>query len=80
MIYSSGQDLKSINNRAYAKYNTGKAEKIVIALDKCGIPYFARFNDAEISLTYDNGRRYERFNERRLFALYKADRKLFSQP
>lgn len=54
MIYSSGQDLKSINNRAYAKYDTGKAEKIVLALDKCGIPYFARFNDSEISLTYDN--------------------------
>ena len=32
MIYSSGQDLKSINNRAYAKYDTGKAEKIVLAL------------------------------------------------
>lgn len=54
MICSSGQDLKNINNRAYAKYNTGKAEKIVLALDKCGIPYFARFNDSEISLTYDN--------------------------
>ncbi|MCM1228361.1 MAG: hypothetical protein NC320_13240 [Clostridium sp.] len=54
MIYSSGQDLRSIKNRAYAKYDTGKAEKIVLALDKCGVPYFARFNNAEISLTYDN--------------------------
>lgn len=54
MIYSSGQDLKSINNRAYAKYDTDKAKKIVLALDKCGIPYFARFNNLEISLTYDN--------------------------
>lgn len=54
MIYSSGQDLKSIRNRAYAKYDTDKAERIVLALDKCGIPYFSRFNDTEISLTYDS--------------------------
>ena len=26
----------------------------MLALDKCSIPYFARFNDSEISLTYDN--------------------------
>lgn len=54
MIYASGQNLRDIRNRAYAKYAADKAEKIVLALDRCGIPYFARFNNKEISLTYDS--------------------------
>lgn len=42
-----------INNRTYVKYATEKGEKIVLALEKCRIPYFARYNDSEISLTYN---------------------------
>lgn len=52
-IYSSGQELKSIKNKDFAKYDTTHAREIVLALDKCGIPYFARFNDMSISLTFD---------------------------
>lgn len=50
---TTGADLQKIANKTYAKYTTDKGEKIALALEKSRIPYFARFNNAEISLTYD---------------------------
>lgn len=52
-VITAGADLQKIANKTYAKYNTDKGEKIALALEKSRIPYFARFNNAEISLTYD---------------------------
>ncbi|MDE6101369.1 MAG: hypothetical protein K2F73_00110 [Ruminococcus sp.] len=52
-IRTAGADLRKIANKTYAKYTTEKGEKIVLALEKCRIPYFAKFNSTEISLTYD---------------------------
>lgn len=53
VIKTTGADLQKIANKAYAKYATDKGEKIALALEKSRIPYFARFNGAEIFLTYD---------------------------
>lgn len=53
-IYSSGQELRSIENREYKRYDTDRAEKIIITLEKCDIPYFARYNSTSLSLTYDS--------------------------
>lgn len=53
-VKSSGWILKDINNRTYARYETGLGEEISQALECGSIPYFARFNDKELSLTYDS--------------------------
>ena len=51
--YISGVDVSSIENKEFARFETTKANHIVIALDKSNIPYSARFGDSEITLTYD---------------------------
>lgn len=52
-IRTAGADLQKINNRTCKKYATEKGEKIVLAFEKCRIPFFARYNNAEISVIYD---------------------------
>ncbi len=52
-VRTAGADLQKIANKTYAKYATEKGEKIVLALEKCRIPYFAKFSSTEISITYD---------------------------
>lgn len=51
--YISGVDVGTISNKEFARFETTKASDIVIALDKSGIPFSARFGDSEIVLTYD---------------------------
>ena len=53
MIYKSGLDIRKILNKSFAKYETTHAKHIVLGLDKSNIPYFARFGNTSISLTYD---------------------------
>ena len=52
-IRTAGADLQRIQNRTYVKYATDKGEKIALALEKCRIPFFARFSDTEISIAYN---------------------------
>ena len=54
-IFTSGQDLRNIKDKCFARHNTAHAKEAVLALDKCNVPYFAKFNDSCISLTYDGG-------------------------
>ena len=35
------------------RHNTIHAKEVVLALDKCGVSYFAKFSDSCIALTYD---------------------------
>ena len=51
---TSGTELRHIQNRAYCRYDTENAEKIVHALDKGNVPHFARYNQQALSLTYDS--------------------------
>mgnify|MGYP006988953756 CR=1 FL=1 len=51
--FTSGQDLRNIKDKCFARHNTAHAKEVVLALDKCDVPYFAKFNDSCISLTYD---------------------------
>ena len=51
---TSGTELRHIQNRAYCRYDTANAEKIVHALDKGNVPHFARYNQQALSLTYDS--------------------------
>ena len=53
-VKSSGRMLKDINNRAYARYETEDGDLIADTLENCGIPYFDRYNNHELSLTYDS--------------------------
>jgi len=53
-VKSTGWILKDIQNRAYARYASTKGKEIVSALETAEIPYFARYNSMEISLTYDS--------------------------
>ena len=46
-IRTEGADLRKIANKTYAKYATEKGEKIVLALEKCRIPYFAKFSSTD---------------------------------
>lgn len=52
-IFTSGQDLRNINDKCFARHNTVHAKQAVLALDKCNVPYFAKFSDSCIALTYD---------------------------
>lgn len=53
-VISCGMILKNISNRAYAKYDTSAGSVITSALETAAIPYFARYTDHELSLTYDS--------------------------
>lgn len=57
--YISGVDVGTISNKEFARFETTKASDIVIALDKSGIPFSARFGDSEIVLTYDGSYKEE---------------------
>ena len=51
--YIAGTDITAIRNKEFIRIETDKAQAICIALDKGGIPFSARFGDAELVLTYD---------------------------
>ena len=51
--YIAGTDITAIRNKEFIRIETDKAQAICIALDKCGIPFSARFGDAEMVLTFD---------------------------
>lgn len=51
--YVCGADIRSIRNKEFARFETTKSMDIVVALDKSDIPFFAKYNDTEIVLTYD---------------------------
>ena len=51
--YIAGTDITAIRNKEFIRLETDKAQAICIALDKGGIPFSARFGDAELVLTYD---------------------------
>lgn len=51
--YIAGTDITAIRNKEFIRIETDKAQAICIALDKGGIPFSARFGDAETVLTFD---------------------------
>lgn len=51
--YIGGIEVSAIKNREFIRIETDKAQAICIALDKGGIPFSARFGDAEMVLTFD---------------------------
>ena len=51
--YIAGTDITAIRNKEFIRIETDKAKAICIALDKGGIPFSARFGDAEMVLTFD---------------------------
>ena len=51
--YNAGTDITTIRNKEFIRIETDKAQAICIALDKGGIPFSARFGDAELVLTFD---------------------------
>jgi len=51
--YICGEDISAIENKEFIRIETDKAQEIVIALDKSDIPFFARFSDSEMVLTFD---------------------------
>ena len=51
--YIGGVVISKIQNREFVRIETDKAQAIAVALDKSNIPFFARFSDAEMVLTYD---------------------------
>ena len=51
--YIGGIEISAIQNREFIRIETDKAQALVVALDKSNIPFFDRFGDAEMVLTYD---------------------------
>ena len=45
----------TIENRQTLRFDTKRAQDIVVALNKSGIPFSARYDDKEIRLVYDGG-------------------------
>lgn len=60
--YTGGWDIDSIENKAKMRFATAYAKDIVIALDKSGIPFSAKYGDSEMMLIYDGSYR-EQVNE-----------------
>lgn len=48
-----GIGIENILNKEFMRFETSRAKEIVIALDKSGIPFSARYGKSEIVLTYD---------------------------
>lgn len=55
--YMGGVDIDSIENKAMMRFSTAYAKNIVIALDKSGIPFSAKYGDSEMMLIYDGSYR-----------------------
>lgn len=55
--YTCGADIDSIENKAKMQFATLYVKDIVIALDKSGIPFSAKYGDSEMMLTYDGSYR-----------------------
>ncbi len=55
--YTGGADIDSIENKAKMQFATLYVKDIVIALDKSGIPFSAKYGDSEMMLTYDGSYR-----------------------
>lgn len=51
--YTGGADIDSIKNKAMMRFATAYVKDIVIALDKSGIPFSAKYGDTEMILIYD---------------------------
>lgn len=51
--YICGTEVSTIENKEFMRIETDKAQAIIIALDKSGIPFSARFSDTEMVLTFD---------------------------
>ena len=51
--YIGGIEVSAIQNREFIRIETDMAQEIVIALDKSGIPFSARYGETEMMLTYD---------------------------
>ena len=51
--YIGGIEVSAIQNREFIRIETDMAQEIVIALDKSGIPFSARYGETEMVLTYD---------------------------
>lgn len=50
---TAGADIQRIQNRICKKIITDKGEIIVLTLEKCHIPFFAKYNESEISVIYN---------------------------
>lgn len=55
--YTGGTDIDSIENKVMMRFATAYAKDIVIALDKSGIPFSAKYGDSEMILIYDGSYR-----------------------
>ena len=55
--YTSGGDIRRITSKAYTQVNTPYGSRIVFALERSGIPYYAKFTGMHISLIYDASRK-----------------------
>ena len=51
--YIGGVEISKIKNREFIRFETDKAQAIVVALDKSNIPFSAQFSDVEMVLTFD---------------------------
>ena len=49
----AGEPVNNIKNQMTIRFDTKKAQDIVVALNKSGVPFSARYDDREIRLVYD---------------------------
>lgn len=49
---SRGTNLQSIENKQFVTLDTTKAESIILGLDQSGLPYYAKYNDLKLTLSY----------------------------
>lgn len=47
-----GTNLQSIENKRFVTLDTTHAESIVLGLDQSGMPYYAKYNDLKLTLSY----------------------------
>lgn len=57
MDNTAGTKITDIPNREFKQFTTENAEKIILGLDLSRIPFFAKYNEKNLSLAYDGSRK-----------------------
>ena len=57
--YVAGIPINDVQNKLYKSFTTGRAQNVVVALDKSGVPFSASYDGNGITLVYDSNFSYK---------------------
>lgn len=57
--YVAGIPINEVQNQLYKSFSTGRAQNVVVALDKSGVPFSASYDGNGMTLVYDSNFSYK---------------------